>query len=109
MSKSFYDQTADLVKDLINTNKRLLIVEINQSKELAKLLGQSTLRDLTDEELDQVKGQLLDVFKAIPSLAIFMLPGGAILLPIVIKYIPQLLPSAFKEEYFDEEDEDKKE
>ncbi len=39
--------------------------------------------------------QLLDIFKTIPSLAIFMLPGGAILLPLFVKFIPKLLPSAF--------------
>jgi hypothetical protein len=32
-----------------------------------------------------------------PSLAIFMLPGGALLLPIILKLVPDLLPSAFKE------------
>jgi hypothetical protein len=32
-----------------------------------------------------------------PSLAIFMLPGGAILLPLVLKIIPDLVPSAFRD------------
>ena len=40
---------------------------------------------------------LADIFKSIPSLAIFILPGGAVLLPIFIKLIPKLLPSAFDE------------
>ena len=45
----------------------------------------------------KVKKQLLDVCKTIPSLTIFLLPGGGLLLPILIKFIPQLLPSAFNE------------
>ncbi len=43
----------------------------------------------------------MDVFKSIPSLAIFLLPGGAVLLPIFIKLIPALLPSSFDENRVD--------
>ena len=74
MSKSFYEETTKLVKELILTNKKLLQIEIRESKELVKLIRTSTTRDLTEQEQDKVKTQLLDVFKAIPSLAIFMLP-----------------------------------
>lgn len=98
MSKNFYDDTVKLVKELILINKKLLQIELKESKELVKLIRISTTRDLTQEEQSKVKTQLLDIFKAVPSLAIFMLPGGAILLPIVLKYIPSLLPSAFNED-----------
>lgn len=50
----------------------------------------------------KVNDQLLDIFKSIPSLAIFLLPGGALLLPIVIKFIPKLLPSAFDDNRINE-------
>ena len=59
------------------------------------LLSQSTVRDLTKQESKQLQEQLLDVIKTIPSLAIFILPGGALLLPLFVKLIPKLLPSAF--------------
>ena len=42
-----------------------------------------------------MKKQLLDICKGIPAFAIFMLPGGALLLPLLIKLIPDILPSAF--------------
>ena len=61
------------------------------------LLGQSTLRDLNLEEKKKVKKQLLDICKTIPSLTIFIIPGGSLLLPLLIKLIPKLLPSAFNE------------
>ena len=98
MSNTFYDDTVKLVKELILINKKLIQIELQESKELVKLIRISTTRSLTDEEQTKVKQQLLDVFKAIPSLAIFLLPGGAILLPIVLKFIPKLLPSAFDED-----------
>ena len=93
----FYQQTSRTVSVLILRNKKRLIKEIIESKDLMILLGQSTVRDLSKEEKQQVKQQLLDICKTIPSLAIFILPGGSLLLPLLVKFIPQLLPSAFNE------------
>ncbi|WP_103070023.1 LETM1-related biofilm-associated protein [Aquimarina sediminis] len=93
----FYQQTSRTVSVLILRNKKRLIKEISESKDLMILLGQSTTRDLSKEEKQQVKKQLLDICKTIPSLAIFILPGGSLLLPLLVKFIPQLLPSAFNE------------
>uniref|UniRef100_UPI00404A450E LETM1-related biofilm-associated protein n=1 Tax=Flavobacterium sp. TaxID=239 RepID=UPI00404A450E len=95
--KHFYDQTNTTVTKLINRNKKRLTKEIIESKELMILLAKSTTRELDSNEKKKVKKQLLDICKSIPSLTIFLLPGGGILLPILIKYIPQLLPSAFNE------------
>ena len=95
LAERFYDNSSKLVKKLITRNSKKLYQELKESKELMVLLSQSTVRDLTDEEIDKMQEQLLDVLKSIPSLAIFMLPGGAILLPLFIKFIPKLLPSAF--------------
>lgn len=95
--KHFYDQTNKTVYKLITRNKKRLVKEISESKELMILLAQSTSRELDKEEKKKVKKQLLDICKTIPSLTIFLLPGGGILLPILVKYIPQLLPSAFNE------------
>ena len=39
----------------------------------------------------------MDILKSMPSMAIFMLPGGALLLPIILKIVPDLLPSSFKD------------
>ena len=66
-----------------------------------KLLSQSTFRELTKDEKIKVREQLLDICKTIPSLTIFLIPGGSLLLPILIKYIPSLLPSAFNENKID--------
>jgi len=95
--KHFYNQTSRTVSTLILRNKKRLIKEIIQSKDLVILLGNSTVRDLSEDEKKVVKNQLLDICKSVPSLAIFLLPGGTILLPILMKYIPTLLPSAFNE------------
>lgn len=93
--KNLYDNTSQTVSTLILRNKNRLIKEIRQSKELVELLGKSTTSELNEEEKQKVKNELLDICKIVPSLAIFILPGGSILLPILIKFIPNLLPSAF--------------
>ena len=100
--KTFYDNSSSMVHKLISRNSKRLLNELRESKELMKLLTQSTMRDLSEEEHKKVNDQLLDIFKSIPSLAIFMLPGGALLLPLVIKFIPKLLPSAFDDNRVEE-------
>lgn len=95
--KQFYNNTQDNIGKLVSRNKTRLIKELSESKELVKLLRKSTQTDLSFEEKKKVKKQLLDICKTIPSLTIFLLPGGGLLLPVLIKFIPQLLPSAFNE------------
>ncbi len=95
--RNLYDNTSRMVKNLVLRNKKRLTKEISQSGELVRLLRKSTSSDLSEEEKAVVKTQLLDICKVVPSLAIFMLPGGSILLPILIKFIPDLLPSAFSD------------
>lgn len=93
----YYDSMARVVDRLISRNSKRLRKELMQSRELMLLLSKSTIRELSPEEKKRVQKQLLDIFKSIPSLAIFLLPGGAVLLPIFISLVPRLLPSSFDE------------
>ena len=81
---------------MLEKNSKSLVQELKQSKELVILLNKSAYTTLSDEEKVKVKSQLLDVLKSIPALAVFLLPGGAVLLPIIAKLIPDILPSAFR-------------
>ncbi|MBQ0116326.1 MAG: hypothetical protein KBS98_00265 [Flavobacterium sp.] len=101
--KHFYDQMTSNVLLLLSRNKTRLLNEVLESGELVKLLALSTQRDLSRQEKKKIRKQLLDICKTIPSLAIFILPGGSLLLPILIKFIPTLLPSAFNENLNDTE------
>ncbi len=97
----FYEGMSKNVSKLILRNSKRLKKELAESKELVSLLSKSAVKELSPEEKKKVQQQLIDIFKTVPSLAIFMLPGGAVLLPIFIKLIPKLLPSAFDDNRID--------
>ena len=100
LSKSSSDRLFDTLKKdwnrVLGNNKEKLLTEFKESKVLFELLSKATRQDLSKEELNTVKTQLGDLAKTIPSFALFLLPGGSLVLPIVIKLIPNILPSAFK-------------
>jgi len=101
--KHFYDHAAQSVTNLIIRNKNRLVKELGNNGELVLLLTHSTHRNLSDREKKKIKKQLLEICKTVPSLTIFLLPGGSLLLPLLIKFIPQLLPSVLNEN-LDKED-----
>ena len=80
---------------LINANAISLV---NHKTYRAKNATSGTTDPSLDkDEKKKIKKQLLDICKTIPSLTIFLLPGGGLLLPILIKFIPTLLLSSFNE------------
>ncbi|HEX9842937.1 MAG TPA: LETM1 domain-containing protein [bacterium] len=82
----------------IRKNLHRLVQEIRETQELYSLLMKSTHMALSVEEKRKVRQQLLDILKTIPALAIFSLPGGALILPVLIRLLPfNLLPSSFEE------------
>ena len=95
--KKFYKHTSSSISLLLERNKNILTKELKNNKDLVYLLAKSTRKNLDEKERKQIKKQLIELCKTIPSLTIFVLPGGSILLPLLIKLIPQILPSAFNE------------
>jgi hypothetical protein len=90
-------KTVETVRLLLQRNKKALAIELRQSKEAVYLIKKATKTKLTPEEKVKIKIQLIDICKSIPAFVVFMLPGGTLLLPLLIKLIPDILPSAFKE------------
>ena len=89
--------TVDEIKEAIQVNKKRLAKELQESKELVFLIKKSIVTSLTNEEKAKVKEQTIDICKAIPAFTVFMLPGGALLLPLLIKLMPDILPRAFRD------------
>jgi hypothetical protein len=72
--------------------------EIRETGDLGFLLAKRAAGNrLSDDENKRMREQLVDVVKAVPSLAVFTLPGGFVLLPIMLKLLPfDLRPSSFR-------------
>ncbi len=82
----------------VKKNLDHVVNEIRETKELYSLLIKAAKTDLSQEEKNKVRDQLLDILKTIPALAIFALPGGGVLLPVLIKILPfKVLPSSFED------------
>ena len=81
---------------ILGRNKDRLVQEMRESKELMSLIQKSRKEDLSPLEKEQVRAQFMDLLKTMPSVALFLLPGGSLLLPLILKLVPELVPSAFK-------------
>lgn len=90
---------------VISRNSDKFKSELRESKELVVLIRKSSTQELTPEEKETVKTQFKDLAKSIPALTVFMLPGGAVLLPLLLKIIPDMIPSAFQANKIDDEEE----
>ena len=97
--RQFKDLVTRRVEGIVSRSSQLLLTEVQETQDLMKLLLKRTQAPLEPEEEERVRAQLLDICKTIPSLAVFVVPGGSILLPILIRVLPfNLLPTAFVEE-----------
>jgi hypothetical protein len=91
------DTVVERVSTAVTENLGALATELRQTGELGTLLAKAAGgNSLTRNEKAKVRAQLIDLAKAVPALAIFAAPGGAILLPVLAKLLPfNLLPSAW--------------
>jgi hypothetical protein len=73
------------LKRLIIINKEAILMEVLTIKGLMQLLMKTRNTDekWTREEEKEIKRHLKNMAKIIPTLAIFYLPGGSFLLPIL--------------------------
>ncbi len=84
-------------RNILSRNKDKLAAELRESKELLGLIGKSTSENLSKKEKKRTRELLREMAKTIPVFTLFMLPGGSLLLPVVLKLIPDLVPGAFRQ------------
>ena len=95
----FQDYMNDKVLKLVKKNVANIMTEVKETKELSELLLKATTEPLSSYEKKKVQEQLMDIARSITALAIFTLPGGGILLPVLIKVLPfNILHSSFQDE-----------
>ncbi len=103
-SKMVYSNLSKRYLKILGRNKDKFLEEVKESKELLALVKKSMHTELTIKEKEIVKTQFKDILKTMPSLAIFLIPCGSLLLPLILKLVPDLLPSAFKSNEIEEKD-----
>ena len=85
------------IERVITTQMNALVSEARRTGEIAPLLLKKANEGLTDEENERLQRALKDLARAVPALAIFAAPGGAILLPILDRMLPfSLLAGSFR-------------
>lgn len=95
--KKLYKGTHQSVALLIKRNKKSIIKELENNKLLMQLVAKSTYSSLSSKEKKQLKNQFIELGKTVPAFAIFLIPGGSLLLPILIKLLPEIIPNSFNE------------
>lgn len=95
--KKLYKHTNKTVALLIKRNKTALIKELENNKLLMQLVFKAAYSNLDKKEKQQLKNQFIELGKTIPAFTIFLIPGGSLLLPILIKLLPEILPNSFNE------------
>lgn len=92
------DRFSKRFAQILNKNKMAFLQEIQESKELMRLMRKMTKEKLSDTEKSIVRAQLLDVLKILPTFVIIALPGTFITLPLLLNMLPKsAFPSAFSE------------
>ena len=89
------------IRKAVIQNRDPIMREIEQTRELYDLMVKwSSGFQLSESEKKKVKAQLIDICKTIPTLAVFLMPFGGIVLYFLIKYLPfTILPDSFDDLY----------
>jgi tellurite resistance protein len=85
------EQFIKRVARLAEKNKTRLVKKIQENEEAAQLMKKASSNELTLEEKEKVRLQLLQVLKSIPTFGILALPHQFLTLPILLKILPKNL------------------
>jgi len=84
------------VSKIAEKNKNRLLKEIQDSDEVLTLLKKARTEELTPEESERIRHELILMLKTIPTFVIISLPQRFLTLPILMKILPKNL---FTEEF----------
>jgi|GEM_PF-2903422 hypothetical protein len=77
----------EALKEILVRYRKKILQEMDAVKDLTSLVMRGSRRRWTPEELRQIKEHLLVLGKKIPVLLVFMLPGGTVLLPLLVEVL----------------------
>jgi hypothetical protein len=77
----------EALEEILVQYREKILKEIDSAKDLMALLMKGTRGKWTKGELSQIKAHFVTLGRKVPILMVFMLPGGSILLPILIEVL----------------------
>jgi hypothetical protein len=77
----------DALEEILIQYRGKILKEIESAKDLMALLMRGTRGRWTKGELFKIKSHFVTMGKKVPILMVFMLPGGTILLPLLIEML----------------------
>ena len=85
----------------LRNNSERVVNELKEASGSLSLLRRATLgQGLDEHEWGSLRATLTDLGRTVPALAIFALPGGALLLPAAARALPfDLRPSSFRDSH----------
>lgn len=96
------------IRSIVRENWQKIGKELSESEDMLKILWKYAHgKAITETEANAAKAQLYDIMRVIPALAIFAVPGGALLLPLLARALPwDLMPSSFRQKMSEEYGQD---
>ncbi|MBC7862023.1 MAG: TerB family tellurite resistance protein [Bacteroidia bacterium] len=92
-NKQDYQQVSEQfikrVSKITEKNKGRLMKEINESEEIVNLLKKARSKELSIEEKEMMRLELIYMLKTIPTFVIISLPQRFLTLPILLKILPK--------------------
>ena len=85
------EQFVKRLSRLAERNKTRLVKKIQENEEASRLMKKASSNELTLEEKEKIRHQLLVVLKSIPTFGILSLPQDFLTLPILLKILPNNL------------------
>lgn len=87
------------LRTVLRDNWQKVQQECGESQDMLAILWRySHGEKIGEDELKKAQEQMWDIVRVVPALAIFCLPGGAILLPLLARALPwDLMPSSFRQ------------
>jgi hypothetical protein len=85
------EQFIKRVSRLAEKNKTRLVKKIQENEEAASLMRKASSNELTLEEKEKVRFQLINILKSIPTFGILSLPNDFLTLPVLLKILPDSL------------------
>ena len=84
-------------KKVRKRNSYKFLNECHETSHLCALIGKSFHTKLSLIEKEERRSQLMDLAMVIPSAVVFIIPGGSVLLPLVVKLVPAFVPTSFRD------------